>query len=180
MDQRKAHVLARDVAEKLGIQKPISLHTPLLSGLVGGGRMDTTQFDENPELSSKISSKMSKSAPETSIIIHDKPEAIRDKIRRAYCPPKETKGNPILEIAKCVLLPWLGRLEIDRPERYGGPLEFASYIQLESEYKDGKIHPLDLKNAVAEGLVAVLEPVRDEFERHPSLLSQMEQMQVTR
>ena len=35
MDQRKAHVLARDVAEKLEWQKPTSVHTHLLMGLVG-------------------------------------------------------------------------------------------------------------------------------------------------
>lgn len=180
LDQRKAHVLARDVAEKLGLRKPISLHTPLLAGLSGGSRMDTTQFDENPELSSRISAKMSKSAPESSILIHDKPETIREKIRRAYCPPKEIENNPILEIAQYVVLSWLGKLEIDRPEKYGGPMEFANYEQLENEYRQGKIHPLDLKNAIAEGLIAILEPVRDDFERNPSLLNKMEQMQITR
>jgi len=180
MDQRKAHVLARDVAEKIGVQKPISLHTPLLPGLVGGGRMDAAQFDDNPELSSKISSKMSKSVPESSIIIHDKPETIRDKIRRAYCPPRETRDNPILGIAKYILLPWLGELKIDRSAKYGGSLSFTDYAELEKEYGFGKIHPLDLKNAVAEGLIQVLEPVRDSFEKSPTLLEKMEQMQITR
>lgn len=180
IDQRKAHVLARDVADKLGLQKPTSLHTPLIVGLVGSSRMDTTQYDENPELSSQISGKMSKSVPESSIIIHDEPEAIRNKIRGAYCPPKETKDNPILEISKYIMLPWEGSLEIERPEKYGGPVDFATYEELENEYRNGKIHPLDLKNAVAEGLVKILEPVREEFERRPSLLSKMEQLQITR
>jgi tyrosyl-tRNA synthetase len=38
MDQRKAHMLARDSAEKLGWKKPASLHTPLLTGLEGLGK----------------------------------------------------------------------------------------------------------------------------------------------
>jgi tyrosyl-tRNA synthetase len=180
MDQRKAHVLARDVAEKLGLQKPTSLHTHLIAGLTGASRMDTTQYDENPELSSEISYKMSKSIPESSIVIHDSPEAIRDKIRSGFCPPKEIKGNPILEISKHILLPWQGSFRIDRPQKYGGPLDLASYEELEKEYRDGKIHPLDLKNAVAESLVKILEPVREEFEKHPELLRKMEKMQVTR
>jgi hypothetical protein len=29
-------------------------------------------------------------------------------------------------------------------------------------------------------LIAILEPVRDDFERNPSLLNKMEQMQITR
>lgn len=40
MDQRHAHMLARDAAEKLGWRKPTALHTPLLSSLSKGGRME--------------------------------------------------------------------------------------------------------------------------------------------
>lgn len=180
IDQRKAHVLARDVAEKLGLRKPTSLHTPLIVGLVGASKMDATQYDENPDLSTQISFKMSKSVPESSILIHDEPETIRNKIRGAYCPPKEIKGNPILEISKYIVLPWEGSLKIERTEKYGGRVDFVSYEELENQYRDGKIHPLDLKNAVAEELVKILEPVREEFEKRPSLLHKMEQMQVTR
>ncbi len=130
MDQRKAHVLARDVAEKLGWHKPTMLHTHLLMGLVGSGRMDSTQYDENPELSSKISLKMSKSIPESSIIIHDEPEVIRSKLRNAYCPPKESKDNPIIDMARQILLPWTGAIEINRPQKYGGPLRFTRHRRI--------------------------------------------------
>ncbi len=40
MDQRHAHMLARDAADKLGWKKPTALHTPLLSSLSKGGRME--------------------------------------------------------------------------------------------------------------------------------------------
>jgi len=180
MDQRKAHVLARDVAEKLGWQKPTSLHTPLITGLLGASRMDTSQYDENPELSSQISLKMSKSIPESSIIIHDEPEVIKNKIRSAYCPPRETKSNPILEITRHILLRWSDSIEIDRPQKYGGPMKFTSIDELEERYRDGAIHPLDLKNTVAEQLIRILEPVREEFRKHPELLRKMEGLQTTR
>jgi tyrosyl-tRNA synthetase len=180
MDQRKAHVLARDVAEKLGWHKPTSLHTPLLMGLLGSGRMDSTQYDENPDLSTQISLKMSKSIPESSIIIHDEPELIRSKLRSAYCPPKEIKDNPVIDTVRQVLLPWTDSIEINRPEKYGGPLEFTRIEELETQYRDGKIHPLDLKNSVAEQLIRILEPVREEFQRRPELLQKMEQLQATR
>ncbi len=39
-DQRKAHMLARDVADKLGKKKVVAIHTPLLVGLQGGQRMN--------------------------------------------------------------------------------------------------------------------------------------------
>ena len=74
MDQRKAHMLARDVADKLGWRKPIALHTPLLSSLTSTDRMDMTDV------------KMSKSDPDSCIYIHDTPDEITRKMRKAYCP----------------------------------------------------------------------------------------------
>jgi tyrosyl-tRNA synthetase len=180
MDQRKAHVLARDVAEKLGWRKPTSVHTHLLPGLSGARRMDTKQYDEDATLNLQISSKMSKSIPESSIVVHDEPDVIRGKIRNAFCPPKQTESNAILEIARYISFPWLSIVEIDRPSKYGGPLTFTNPDELEQQYRDGKIHPLDLKNAIAENLVEILEPVREEFKRRPEPLRNMEQLQITR
>jgi tyrosyl-tRNA synthetase len=42
LDQRHAHMLARDVAPKLGRTPPVAVHTPLVPGLKGTGRMDAT------------------------------------------------------------------------------------------------------------------------------------------
>ena len=53
---------------------------------------------------------------------------------------------------------------IKRPEKFGGNLEFQKYKDLEKIYKEKKLHPLDLKNAVAELLISILEPVRKHFE----------------
>ncbi len=180
IDQRKAHALARDVADKMGWHKPTSLHTPLLIGLAGAKRMDTAKFDENSELNSQISFKMSKSVAESGIIVHDEPEDIRNKLKGAYCPQKETENNPVLEIARHILFPWTTSVTLDRPSKYGGPTTFAGYRELETEYRHGKIHPLDLKNAVADGLIEILEPVRAEFRNHPELLRKMQQMEITR
>ncbi|MGD0177806.1 MAG: tyrosine--tRNA ligase [Candidatus Bathyarchaeia archaeon] len=180
IDQRKAHALARDVADKLGWPKPTSLHTPLLIGLAGAKRMDTAKFDENRDVSSQISSKMSKSITESGIIVHDEPEAIKHKLKGAYCPQKETENNPVLEIARHIIFPWSNSVSLDRPSKYGGPATFTTYKELESEYRAGKIHPQDLKVSVAESLIKILEPVREEFEKHPELLHKMEQIEITR
>lgn len=180
IDQRKAHALARDVAEKMGWHKPTSVHTPLLIGLMGAKRMDTAKYDENSELNSQISHKMSKSIAESGIIVHDEPETIRGKMKNAYCPQKETENNPVLEINQHVLFPWMKSVTIERPEKYGGATTFASYKELERDYRNGKIHPLDLKNATAEGLIKILEPVREEFKQRPELLQKMQQIEITR
>ena len=177
MDQRKAHMLARDVAEKLKIEKPIAIHTPLLTGLQGIQRMETSE-------ASILSAKMSKSKPYSAIFIHDSPDEIRSKIRKAYCPPKVVENNPVAEIAKYILFVKENFvLHIERPPKYGGPLDIYSYDELEKLYKEGKLHPLDLKNAVAEALIKYLEPVRKYFEINKEaheLLNFMLKTRITR
>ena len=164
MDQRRAHMLARDVAGKLGFKKPIAIHTPLLTSLAGVGRAGGGGLKSDELI---IEAKMSKSKPESTILIHDPPEAIREKIRKAYCPPRDVKFNPIIEINKYLLFrnPEF-TLYIKRPEKYGGDLIVESYEQLEKLYLEGKIHPLDLKNATAEALAKYLEKTREYFRRN--------------
>lgn len=180
LDQRKAHMLARDVAEKLKWNKPVCIHTHLLMGLKAPTPFKKAKFDENIELSAQIESKMSKSIPGSSIFIHDSPEEIRKKIQSAYCPPKELKFNPIMELAKYIIFPELKELKIERPLKYGGTIEFNSYEELETEYLNGKIHPQDLKNSIAESLIKLLENVRKYFDKKPELLEEMKKIDITR
>jgi len=157
MDQRKAHMLARDTAEKLGIRKPIAVHTPIITGLQGARRMEGASIDE-----ALAEAKMSKSKPETAIFLHDSPEDIWRKIRKAYCPGRQLEGNPVIEIAKYILFARPGfKLHVDRPEKYGGPVTYESIEELERDFAEGRLHPLDLKAAVARALADLLAPVRE-------------------
>ena len=179
MDQRKAHMLARDVAAKLDRKKPLCIHIPLLMGLQGPAKSDR-QLDEDAALNLRIVSKMSKSIPSTSIFVHDSPEEIKSKLRSAYCPTKQVTGNPILELARLAVFTNTEELTITRPPKYGGTETFTDYSKLEEAYTDGGIHPLDLKNAVAETLIQILEPVRNHFKGHPQRLDMMKEIEVTR
>lgn len=164
MDQRKAHMLARDAGEKLGWKKPIALHTPLLSGLKGVGRMDA------------VEAKMSKSDPDSSILIHDSPEDIRRKLKKAYCPEGIVEGNPVMDIAKYIVFPQKGSMLIERPEKWGGNLEIHSYSELEKIFREKALHPMDLKKGVTDALIELLEPVREYFDRHPENLRKLEKI----
>jgi tyrosyl-tRNA synthetase len=159
MDQRRAHVLAREVADAYKFKKPIAIHTPLLSALQGSGRMDVHNAEADQAMAE---CKMSKSKPESCIFIHDSPESIKAKMNLAYCPPKEVEGNPVLDIARYILLP-SGPFVINRPAKYGGDISFATSDELVRSYQGGNIHPLDLKLAVSEGLGSRLAPVRNYF-----------------
>ncbi|MCD6084880.1 MAG: tyrosine--tRNA ligase [Desulfurococcales archaeon] len=159
LDQRKAHMLARDIAEKLGKKKVVAVHTPLIPSLLGPGRMDVSIAARDDRLAQ---AKMSKSKPETAIFITDGDEEIRSKIRRAYCPPREVQDNPILSIAKHIIFRGEEKeFVINRPAQYGGSVTVWSYGELEKLYVEGKIHPLDIKNAVAEYLIRIVAPIRE-------------------
>lgn len=158
IDQRKAHMLARDVADKLGFKKPVCIHTPLLMGLEGP--KEAGGFDEDAKVDRIIASKMSKSLPERCIFIHDEPEDIRRKVMKAYCPPRSVEDNPVLEMAKLIIFPWRGRMEVKTRR---GVLELSGYSELAEAYAKGEVHPLDLKEAAAEALIEILGPVREYF-----------------
>ncbi|UCH31151.1 MAG: tyrosine--tRNA ligase [Candidatus Bathyarchaeota archaeon] len=179
MDQRKAHMLARDAAEKLDWQKPISIHTPLLMGLRGPKKGDK-QLDENSKLNLQIVSKMAKSVPSTCIFVHDSIESIKIKLKEAYCPPKEVINNPVLEVARLAVFTNTNEITITRPPKYGGIETYTNYNELEKAYREEKIHPLDLKNAVAEALIQILEPVRTHFQKHPEKVEEMKKIEITR
>ena len=180
-DQRKAHMLARDTAEKLGYKKVIALHTPLLTGLKGAGRMNINEIDEETHA---IELKMSKSKPETAVFVFDPPEVVERKIMKAYCPARQTKYNPIIEINKYILFAQPGfKLVIERPEKYGGTIVVESINELERLYSEGKIHPLDLKKATAKALNELLEPIRRYLNENPearSILEELKRAVITR
>ncbi len=167
MDQRRAHMLARDAAEKLKWKKPIALHTPLLVSLLGGGRMDP------------VEAKMSKSNPNSAVFLHDSPQEISKKIKNAFC-PAEIEGNPVIDIMRLIVFPKQGSIHIDRPGKYGGPIDFASFEEMQSAYVEGRLHAQDLKNGAAGSLSTILEPVRDYFERNPKNLGRVKEISVTR
>lgn len=179
IEQRKAHMLARDSAEKLNWQKPSCVHTPLLMGLSGPTGSDR-QLDEDSAVNTQIVSKMSKSIPGTAIFVHDSPEDIETKLKNAFCPPKQSSNNPVLEMTRLAVLTNAKELTITRPAKYGGSETFSSYAELKKAYNQGEIHPLDLKNSVAQALIKILEPVREHFKRKPELLEKMKEIEVTR
>jgi tyrosyl-tRNA synthetase len=183
LDQRKAHMLARDLAEKLKLKKPVAIHTPIISSIKGSVKRAEPGYEV--EIDDIVSeSKMSKSKPETAIFVHDPPDVVRSKTLSAYCPPRVVEFNPVIEINKYLLFQQPGFvLHIERPSQYGGPLYIYSARELEEMYVQGKIHPLDLKNATAEALIKMLEEIRAKIfssRETVKLLEELIEARVTR
>ncbi len=177
IDQRKAHILAREAGEKLGWGKPVSLHTPMLVGLAGVQNTPRDSFDEDPKLNQVIAAKMSKSKPENNILIHDEPDVIAKKIQQAFCPPKVVEGNPVLEYYRILVFENREPLTLKRDQKYGGDIEVLSYEELEKQYALGKIHPQDLKTNMSRILSEKLGPVREYFKRNPESLEKVRRLE---
>ena len=141
LEQRKVHMIGKDTV-KLHKHPFVAVHTPLITSLKGPGE------------------KMSKSIIGSGISVTDSYEEIKKTIKNAYCVEKEVRDNPILQIAKLIIFPRTEEMKIERPEKFGGNLVYDSYDKLEKDFEKGNLHPLDLKNAVAEYLEQIISPIR--------------------
>ena len=189
LDQRKAQVIARDVAEKLTfcplknskgkVIKPTAVHHHLILGL-GKPPQWPLKKEKMQELWSEL--KMSKSKPNTCVFIHDSCEEIKNKIKKAFCPEGEVDFNPVLDWCKNLIFPIKGKLEVKRDKKFGGNLSFKNYKDLEKSFLDKSLHPVDLKNAVADSLIEILKPAREHFSKGKpkKMLEKLNQLIITR
>lgn len=145
LDQRKIHMLARDNLQKIGFKAPVCIHLPLIHGLDGDEKMSSSRLNF--------------------ISIDDAPEEIERKITSAFCPIGEVKDNPVLEIFEYHIFRRISEVTIERPERFGGPISFENYAQMEKAFASKELHPKDLKDAASEYLIEFLTPVREELKK---------------
>jgi tyrosyl-tRNA synthetase len=132
----------------------------ILSKLINEAKQEKISLQET-----QFESKMSKSKPSSAIFVHDTEKQIREKINNAYCAPKDVENNPMLDYAKQIIFRMRREMKVDRPQKFGGPLFFENYMQLEKTFREGSLHPLDLKNAVAAYMNEFVSPIREHFEK---------------
>ena len=141
VDQRKIFMFARENHPKLKYKPRIEIMTPLISGLVG--------------------KKMSASDAGSKIDLLDDEKIVQRKVKGADC----VAGNPdngVMAFLKYVIMVLkqdkCEKFVVERNEKYGGDLEYENYKKIEKDFVEKKLHPLDLKNAVAKEIVKLLEP----------------------
>lgn len=59
------------------------------------------------------------------------------------------------------------QLSIPRKPENGGDIVYKSFTELAHDFSEGKLHPNDLKPAVAKVINELIEPVRKHFETNP-------------
>ena len=159
MDQRKIHMLVREIFPKMKWKVPVAVHHKLLPGLT----QPKNESDIEP-------GKMSKSDPNSGIFIHNTDDEIKNKIKKGWCEEANVDGNPVLEIAKHVIFHEFNSINIERPEKFGGNITYENYQELESDFAEKKLHPGDLKQTVGEYLVKIISPIREKLSITDELL----------
>ncbi|KAJ9659031.1 Tyrosine--tRNA ligase cytoplasmic [Coniosporium apollinis] len=151
VDQRKIFALAKEVLPKIGYKTRAHLMNPMVPGLAGG--------------------KMSASDPDSKIDVLDPPDLIRKKLKKAYSAPKEVEGNGVLSFCEYVLLPASalqggeGKFVVKR--RDAEPLVYTNIKQIQEDYRKDILIPQDLKAAVTDALIVLLESVQKDFQASP-------------
>ena len=139
IDQKKVNVLALEYCDKIKRKnKPIIVSHHMIMGLDG-------------------SDKMSKSNPDNTIFMDDNTSDVKRKITKAFCEPGNITKNPLLDWIKWLILPITESITICNTV-------YTDYNKLESDYKELRIHPSDLKKSMIDIINKLLEPVREYFE----------------
>ncbi len=178
MDQRKAHVIAKNVANNLSFKpllnknkqkiKPVALHQHLLLGL-GKPPRDPKELSKEELQDLRAEMKMSKSKPDTCIFVHDSPSEIERKIMKAYCPPPllssgqatDIEYNPVVDWTINLILPLKNNINI---KIQSGAKNYKNKESLINDYQNEIIHPMDLKEAVIKELQQILNPIYKHFQ----------------
>ncbi|MBU1136052.1 MAG: tyrosine--tRNA ligase [Nanoarchaeota archaeon] len=149
MDQRKIFVLAREVLPKIGYDQRVELINPLIRGLVG--------------------EKMSSSIEATKIDLLDDEKAVKKKLNNAEMVVGDVNSG-VMALLEYFIMILKGdkkeKFTIKRDKKFGGNIEYANYKEIEKDFKEKKLHPLDLKNAVAEEINSLLKNFRKDKKLH--------------
>jgi len=155
VDQRKILMFARENLPKMGYQKRIEIMTPLIPSLSAGGKMSAS------DKASKID-------------LLDSEADVKKKLNSAFCPEGIVEENGVLAFCKYVLMTIKSdnneEFKIERPEKFGGNLSFKTYEELEKTFAEKKLHPMDLKQAVAKEVNKLLEPIRKKTKSNEALI----------
>jgi tyrosyl-tRNA synthetase len=166
MDQRKIHMLVREIFPKMKWKVPVAVHHHILPGL------SEPQVTED---SSHAGTKMSKSKSGSGIFIHDSDDEIRSKFKKAWCPEGVVENNPLLEISRHLIFHEFKEVVFERPSKFGGNITLTNYQQLQHEYGEKKLHPSDLKETVSKYIIEIIKPIRQKLILNDELANSIRQ-----
>jgi tyrosyl-tRNA synthetase len=141
-DQRKIMMFARENLPRINLDSRVEVMNPMIPGLVGR--------------------KMSSSIQASKIDLTDGEKMIKQKLTKADFIEGDLDNGVIAFLKNVIMLIKEDKKEkflIERPEKFGGNLEFDSMEEIEKAVLNKEIHPLDLKNAVAKEISNLLKGI---------------------
>ncbi|KZV65646.1 tyrosine tRNA ligase [Peniophora sp. CONT] len=185
IDQRKIFTFAELYLPRLGYAKRAHLMNKMVPGLTGG-KMSSSEpnskidFLDPPDVvKRKIKSAFCEEgnvaengvlAFATAVLIPI--SSMRLERERGLTGQDAEEGSG--SIGTQSLRPFVGAgapegtvFTVGRPEKFGGPMHFSSVQALEEAFAARELHPGDLKKAVEEALVSLLQPIQAAFQADP-------------
>jgi tyrosyl-tRNA synthetase len=133
--------------------------------------------------------KMSSSELNSKIDLLDPPERVRKRIKAAFCEVGNINENPVLAFVRAVLIP-ISQMRLDstldgsenlkpfaadgapegtvftieRDAKHGGSTHYSSFEDMQKDFASEDLHPKDLKAAVANAVINLLDPIRKSFQ----------------
>jgi tyrosyl-tRNA synthetase len=142
LDQRKILMFAREKLPLAGFDRRVEVMNPMIQGLIG--------------------KKMSSSDPKSKIDLTNDEKIIKEKINAAYCLEGDSDCG-IMEFLKYVIMTVKEdnkeEFLVERASKYGGNVSYNSYFEIEKDFIAKKLHPMDLKNALAKEIVKLLSKI---------------------
>lgn len=149
MDQRKIMVYAREYMPKIGYKQRIELINPIIRGLVG--------------------EKMSSSIATSKIDLLDDEENVKKKINKADCIEGDP-NNGIMALSRYLFFVMKKDKNetflVERSKKFGGDISYLNYEEMEKDFIEKKLHPMDLKNAIVREINSLLRKFREDKEIH--------------
>ncbi|MFH1358747.1 MAG: tyrosine--tRNA ligase, partial [archaeon] len=116
----------------------------------------------NPMIPGLIGKKMSSSDEKSKIDLTDDEKSVLEKINKADM----VEGDPdngIMAFLKYVIMVMKEdkkeKFLVERPEKYGGNVEYNNFKDIEKDFIKKDLHPQDLKQAVAKEINNLLKKV---------------------
>ncbi|RPD70853.1 tyrosyl-tRNA synthetase [Lentinus tigrinus ALCF2SS1-7] len=180
VDQRKIFTFAELYLPRLGYAKRAHLMNPMVPGL-GGGKMSSSDpnskidFLDPPEVvRKKIKNAFCEegNAAENGVLAFVNAVLIPiselriERLQGKTGADADEGASAIGDQTPFVIegAPEGTVFSIQRKEEFGGSLHYKSFEELEADFVAKKVHPLDLKTAVAASINRLLDPIRAAFQ----------------
>lgn len=175
--QRKIFTFAELYLPRLGYAKRAHLMNTMVPGLAGG-KMSASDpnskidfLDTEEVIRKKLKSAFCEEGTVEGNGVLSFVEAVLIPISQLRL--ERNAGNIVLEEGLGDQRPFISDnaptgtvFSIERDEKFGGPTHYSNIAEMQQDFKEKKLHPKDLKTAVANGIVRLLAPIRKAFEEN--------------